>query len=165
MENSDRQLEERLNWLRSLTQEDRDFIAKYGEQRWKQFKAMQEFKTISVEESESKKLKESTQARKQRLLAKIEEDILKMEKEMKEENEKLGLEDGILEAWSASGFFEVLAQIWNLMVDNMNAHNDKIPNSLTFRLEWTPTKNPNEYAIKMGVVVEPHRKALEKPIE
>jgi hypothetical protein len=163
LENSDRQLEDRLVFLRSLTQADRDFIAKYGETMWQKWKAMQEFKSIEV--SESAKLKESTQARKQRLLAKIEEDILKMESEMKEENEKLGLEDGILEAWSASGFFEVMSQIWDLMVDNMNAHNDKIPNSLTFRLEWTPTKNPNEYAIKMGVVVEPHRKALEKPIE
>lgn len=152
MENSDRQLEERRMWLQSLSQEDRDFIAKYGQTMWEKWKAMQEFKAISVEES---KKTDSTQQRKQRLLDKIEREQKKLE-------DASGLELEILEAWSVTGFFEVMSQIWDLMVDNMNAHNDKIPNSLTFRLEWTPTKNPNEYAIKMGVVVEPHRKALEK---
>jgi hypothetical protein len=139
-------------WLQSLSQEDRDFIAKYGQTMWEKWKAMQEFKAISVEES---KKTDSTQQRKQRLLDKIEREQKKLE-------DASGLELEILEAWSVTGFFEVMSQIWDLMVDNMNAHNDKIPNSLTFRLEWTPTKNPNEYAIKMGVVVEPHRKALEK---
>ena len=155
MENSDRQHEDRLAFLRSLTQEDRDFIARFGEQKWKQFKAMQEFKQISVEES---KRKQPVQQRKEQLLDKIEREQKKLE-------DASGLELEILEAWSVTGFFEVMSQIWDLMVNNMNAHNDKIPNSLTFRLEWTPTEKPNEYAIKMGVVVEPHRKALEKPIE
>jgi len=155
LENSDRQHEDRLAFLRSLTQEDRDFIARFGEQKWKQFKAMQEFKQISVEES---KRKQPVQQRKEQLLDKIEREQKKLE-------DASGLELEILEAWSVTGFFEVMSQIWDLMVNNMNAHNDKIPNSLTFRLEWTPTEKPNEYAIKMGVVVEPHRKALEKPIE
>jgi hypothetical protein len=34
-------LEDRLAFLRSLTQEDRDFIARFGEEKWKMWKAIQ----------------------------------------------------------------------------------------------------------------------------
>jgi hypothetical protein len=158
--NSDRQHEERLNWLRSLTQQDRDFIARFGEEKWKQFKAMQEFKQISVEESESKKLKESTQARKQRLLAKIEEDILKMEKEYNQDEATIR---EIWDMWTNTGFLEIMNEIWQeslnqLLIDKPR----KKPLSLTVRLDWIPTGKPDEYRIKRGFVSQYVRDNLEK---
>jgi hypothetical protein len=37
-EENEARLREKRRWLRSLTQEDRDFIAKYGEELWKNWK-------------------------------------------------------------------------------------------------------------------------------
>ena len=153
LENSDRQLEERLNWLRSLTQQDRDFIARFGEQKWREYTACQQFKAIQVEESKHKT--ESTQARKKRHLDKI-------EREQKTLEDASGLELEILEAWSVTGFFEVMAQVWDTMYEQMNVNSKKSPNRVTFCLSWVPTGKPNEYAIKMDVVTQPVRAHLDK---
>jgi hypothetical protein len=119
---------------------------------------MQEFKQINVEES---KRKQPVQQRKERLLAKIEADILKMESEMKEENEKLGLDDGTLEMWETSGLLDIMATVWNAMFENMHSTSDKPPNRVTFTLSWKPTEK-NEYKLSMDIVAEPIRKELEK---
>jgi hypothetical protein len=37
-ERHEKRLKEKRRWLRSLTQADRDFIAKYGEEAWKNWK-------------------------------------------------------------------------------------------------------------------------------
>ena len=157
MENSDRQLEERLNWLRSLTQQDRDFIAKYGQTMWEKWKATQEFKAISVEES---KRKQPVQQRKERLLAKIEEDILKMEKEYNQDEATIR---EIWDMWTNTGFLEIMNEIWQeslnqLLIDKPR----KKPFSLTVRLDWIPTGKPDEYRIKRGYVSEYVRDNLEK---
>ena len=36
----EKQLESRRNWLKSLSQEDRNFIAEFGEERWRRWKAI-----------------------------------------------------------------------------------------------------------------------------
>ena len=158
MENSDRQLEERLNWLRSLSQQDRDFIAKYGIDMFKKWKANEEFKQIDV--SESAKLKFSTQARKQRLLDKIEEDILKMEKEYNKDEATIR---EIWDMWTNTGFLEIMNEIWQeslkqLLIDKPR----KKPLSLTVRLDWIPTGKPDEYRVKRGYVSQYVRDNLEK---
>jgi len=158
LENSDRQLEERLNWLRSLSQQDRDFIAKYGIDMFKKWKANEEFKQIDV--SESAKLKFSTQARKQRLLDKIEEDILKMEKEYNKDEATIR---EIWDMWTNTGFLEIMNEIWQeslkqLLIDKPR----KKPLSLTVRLDWIPTGKPDEYRVKRGYVSQYVRDNLEK---
>jgi len=163
--NSDRQLEERLNWLRNLTQEDRDFIAKYGEQRWRQFKAMQEFKSIEV--SESAKLKESTQQRKQRLLDRIEKDIAHEEARMEVEKKKLedatGFDYELLEAWAYSGFWTVMGQIWDLMIANMNSESS---GTHYFALDWEIVSEDEKgnavVKLTMNDIVEARKRDLEK---
>jgi hypothetical protein len=85
-----------------------------------------------------------------------------MESKMKEENEKLGLDDGTLEMWSVSGFFDVMATVWNTMYEHMHVTSDKPPNRVIFALSWKPTKNPNEYAISMDLVIQPIQAHLEK---
>jgi succinate dehydrogenase flavin-adding protein (antitoxin of CptAB toxin-antitoxin module) len=60
-----RQLEERLNWLRSLSEEDRIFLSKYGEERFKQFKACQEFKAIG-EAKKEKQIEETAKFNRER---------------------------------------------------------------------------------------------------
>jgi hypothetical protein len=146
-------LEKRLAWLQSLSQQDRDFIARFGEQKWRQYRSCQEFKAIQVEESKHKT--ESTQARKKRLLDRI-------EREQKTLGDASSLELEILEMWSVSGFFEIMANVWDTMVENMYSTSKKPPNRVTFCLSWVPTGKPNEYNIKMDLVIQPVQAYLEK---
>lgn len=118
--------------------------------RQRKFLESLEEKKRQTEETKANSLGE----RKKRLLDKIEREQKALEKAS-------GLELEILEAWSATGFFEVMASVWDSMFEAMHSTSDKPPNRITFCLSWVETK-PNEYAIKMDLVVASIQAYLDK---